>query len=339
MAVISSLKQTILYMRFYILLFLVAFCRQQIQAQNNYTDSVFVAPYTTAQSDTTPKKRVPLYIQIKVGAGFLLANNSLLSQAFSVPYTSITSSTNETALTTAQNNIAGKNFLALDLGFQIGMGKYFFIDVAPTALLSAPHLRNNLINSVGQTTVGSNIPMHYKQNKFMWQVGATFYETDYSISLGQIDNTNATIFILGQQANPTFYYKSSSSKSANYYAGIVQASQLNLTYNNSQMYIAPKVSFGSNSFKTHFHWAVSIAYNIPVHQKEYVSITQQGTVPNKGTYNNYMSNVNVPNSGISMYNNQTKDLPTPYLTKGFSAMITIGYNFINGPSHRKTKIK
>jgi|GEM_PF-6888833 len=324
-------------MRFYNLLFLFAFCMQQTQAQNNYPDSVFVTPNITTQPNTTVKKRVPLYIQVKVGAGFLFANNSQLSQTFRVPYTSVTSGSNEATLTTVQNNIAGKNFTTLGLGFQIGMGKYFFIDVAPTALVATPNLRSNLITAAGQTTVGSNIPLHYKQNKFMLQAGVTIFETDYNISLGQIDNTNASILIMGAQANPTFYYKSSSSKSPNYYEGIVQASQLNLTYNNSQMYIAPKVSFGSNSFKTQFHWAVSLSYNIPVHQKEYISVIQQGSVPNKGTYNNYMPSVNLPNSDVVMYNNQTKGAPTPYLAKGFSAMITIGYNFIGGPSHKKTK--
>lgn len=195
-------------MRSFVILTMFVFFAYWTQAQSTYLDSTFVAQ-PSIQQDTSQKKHLSLYIRIFTGFGELFSNNKHLSQKLSVPYTSTSSGSN--FLTINKNNFVGNNFLMIGGGFEIGIG-IFFLNIFPCGLLSNSSKYGKLPNGAGLTALGVNMPLHYKTKKFTLQIAAVLEDVDYDFSLGQINNTNTTIDILGKQVNPTFYHNGSTQK-------------------------------------------------------------------------------------------------------------------------------
>ncbi|MHB8260397.1 MAG: hypothetical protein ACYDCN_14890 [Bacteroidia bacterium] len=125
---------------------------------------------------------------------------------------------------------------------------------------------------------------------------------DYDFSLEQINNTNTTIDILGQQANSTFYYNSTSSKNPQWnYTGNVNATQLNVDYYCDHLYLAPKIGFCSNPLLSKFHWGFYMTYNFPIYRSEYFTLTQDGSASGHDvTFSHYLSDVSLAQSNATL---------------------------------------
>ena len=322
-------------MRLVFILGIVIFFVCKTQAQSAYLDSSFVAQ--PIHPDTFTKKYLPLYLQVFAGLGELFANNNHLSQELIVPYTSTSSGAN--MLTINKNNFIGNNFSMIGGGFEIGIGM-FFVNITVHEMLSNSFKYGKLPNGSGLTALGVNIPFQYKKKQFTLQIASVLYSIDYDFPLEPINNTNAVIDILGQQANPTFNYKSTSAKSGQWnYTGTVHATQLNIDFQENQLYLAPKIGICSNPLRSKFHWGFYTMYNFPIYKDEYFSLSQDGTVSGHDvTFSNYLSKVRIARSDATLYNNGLKASSTPYIARGFSLILTVGYNFINGAnSNKKSK--
>lgn len=77
-------------------------------------------------------------------------------------------------------------------------------------------------------------------------------------------------------------------------------------------------------------------YNLPIYKNEYFTLTQDGTASGHDvTFSKYFPDVKLAQSNATLFNNGTKAISTPYLAKGFSFIMTVGYNFINGNKIKK----
>lgn len=322
-------------MRILLVVGVIVFSVHKTKAQSTSFDSSFVT--RPIQQDTSQKKHVSLYLKIFAGVGELLSNNKHLSQSLSVPYTSTVAGYN--MLTVNKNNLVGNNFLMLGGGLEIGIGK-FFVTVFPQGLISNSRKYGTLPNGSGEFSLGINLPVSYNKKQFTLQLASALYSIDYDISLGQINNSNATIDILGEQANPTFHVKSNAKSGPWNYTGMVNATQLNVGYSNNQLYLAPKIGICSNTLRSKFHWGFYVMYNFPIYKDEYFSLSQDGTVSGHDvTFGNYLSKVRISHADAILLNNGIKSTSTPNIASGFAFMFTVGYNFINGINGNKKSKK
>ena len=107
-----------------------------------------------------------------------------------------------------------------------------------------------------------------------WVVRPSINIAAFSFSggnLGNIDNTKTTIYLLGEEANPTYstYYGTSKH--------IYQADRLAINYKQNQIGIQPKITLCTNPYKTKMSVQFFVSYFIPLFQSGGLQMIQYST--------------------------------------------------------------
>lgn len=127
-------------------------------------------------------------------------------------------------------------------------------------------------------------------------------KSNHTALLGTIDNTGATVHVLGSNVGPAFtvYYRSGATTYA--------AKNLNLYYGQDEVSLLPRVILASSTFKYKLVWELSIGYNIALFDSGAINMQQDD---GNGHSNDAGNTVSLKNKDIylSFNNRRTSDAP------------------------------
>ena len=143
---------------------------------------------------------------------------------------------------------------------------------------------------LGRRDLSQNGPERRYALKFSVNfIGCTEFPADGNYVLGSIDNWNQTIYLLGQEADPTF------SKSTSRYGGTqtYNVNTLDICYYQTEWSFMPKVSILPNPYRQHKLFELTIGYNLPVYEYNELSFVQRADEASQSAGTVHLSNRNV----------------------------------------------
>lgn len=145
-----------------------------------------------------------------------------------------------------------------------------------------------------------------KTNNCNWIIRPSININFFSFStgtIGTINNSHTTIYILDSEAKPTYTYSSSSGRHS--YTHTANANNLLVSYKQNQLGIEPKIAFCSNPYKKSFTIQIFASYFIPIYESSGLKLkqdTKTGLATNflSGSFKNSLNHHNEINA---TYNN------------------------------------
>lgn len=137
------------------------------------------------------------------------------------------------------------------------------------------------------------------------------YDEGSPFYLGNIDNENKYINVLGNVAAPTY---TTSGKSPQTY----EAKTLDIIYSQNEWALAPGISISSNPYKHYFFWQVEMGYNFVLHEKGGIILLQNNF--------NKIKTLDLSESRIKVSYNNTLIKSAPYIVDGFYAGVKAGFS-------------
>ncbi|HLZ89225.1 MAG TPA: hypothetical protein VKQ52_18340, partial [Puia sp.] len=145
------------------------------------------------------------------------------------------------------------------------------------------------------------------------------YTTDIAGSgsalFGSIDNYNKTLYLLGEEADPTFTTGGGRYSPPKTYT----ARTLDVSYSQRELALLPRVSIANNPFRGYGRWELSIGYNFPLVDRGGIFLKQVGDGSSKGI----SGAVNINNSDISASYDGKPIRSAPYRFGGLYAGVLL----------------
>lgn len=137
--------------------------------------------------------------------------------------------------------------------------------------------------------------------------------------LGDIDNSNKTVYLLGGESAPTFITTHDET---------INVSTLEVTYAQREWSLMPEVSLLPNPYKKPNHFELTVGYTLPIHDYGGLNFIQQGSSTSSGTSSNLIPGPNILNEAITAsYNNKPLKAPL-YRFGGF--YLELRFDVIDG---------
>jgi hypothetical protein len=147
------------------------------------------------------------------------------------------------------------------------------------------------------------------------------YATDASGSsseqLGNIDNTNKTIYLLGHTAGPTFTTQATRSSPAKTY----EATSLIVSYSQREFSLLPRISIANNPYRSYLRWELMIGYNFPWYDRGGIFLQQQSN----DEYQGLGGAVNINNPAITASYNNKPITKAPYRFSGIYTSVSLSF--------------
>ena len=274
-----------------------------------------------------------------IGDFFLPTTNDKLQISF--PYTSTNQSgilTNYT-FTSKQIEPFSNQLYSLDMNWECGNLKHFFTTqcllVNGVTNISAGYGYNFYFNRIkynDNEKEGRYNLNRLKQNQseVMFKLSLNLVYNNFSGSgtdnLGNIDNENQTINILGIESDPTFTTEEKESKYSKPKTVVHEAKSIDIGYDQNDWLIMPRIGISSNPMKHIFHWEFDLSYNFPFSEKEGLSLSRNDELSESDQLSGLIS----VKKGIYTTTLKNKIITTnPYKFYDFSMGLTIGFSLDN----------
>jgi hypothetical protein len=119
--------------------------------------------------------------------------------------------------------------------------------------------------------------------------------------LGDIDNSNKTVYLPGGESPSTFITGRNET---------INVSTLEVTYAQREWSLMPEVSLLPNPYRKPNHFELSVGYTLPISEYGGLNFIQQGSSTSSGTASHLLPGPNILSSGIAAsYNNQPLKAP------------------------------
>lgn len=216
-------------------------------------------------------------ISVLFGVGIMSTGNHSGKLNISVPYKTVDINN----FTTTQVFYGVNNHLFSNQSLEIQVG----LDFARPLYAFNVSMGLNVFYKGDFYSVGSGINLYLgqkgntlldKTKNCNWIIRPSLNINFFSFSttsLGSIDNSNRTIYILDTKAKPTFTYTTSSNHTSHSYTA--HADNLFITYKQKQLGLEPKIAFSSNPYKKAYTIQIFASYFIPIFESSGLIITQK----------------------------------------------------------------
>jgi hypothetical protein len=222
------------------------------------------------------------------------------------------------------SNLVSKKSPQLMLGLDISKPSYvinFSIEFNTSFIAT-----NNIYIGYGKNIYLKKLQektMARKIKQYTWLLRPSLSFSSFTFSsgnLGSITNTNTTINILGEVANPT--YNHHSTKGYSQYG--ITADNLVISYKQNELGILPKIALCTNPYKKMFTVQIFISYFLPITKTGSLLMVQES---NSSKYDYSFGNSNMKKNPqvIATYDNK-RFQSTPFKLNEISAGIILGIN-------------
>jgi len=290
---------------------------------------------TSAQTSQKEFKRnhsdtIPTFFTISyLGVGMLATNNHSGNLDVSFPYTTMDANGIKTEHTFngTTNELFSKQSIELTI-MTMDFGK-------PNYTLSfGVGINTKYGGSYWAFGYGRNIYLGKKEKSKIEKLKKSFWIFRPSLNvayfnfkggtLGNISNTNTTIFLLDQKVEPTYKY--------NYDSHTVNADNLSISYRQNQIGIEPKITFCTNPYKSFVSIQIFASCFLPIWESGGLSLKQssntdkQTNIVSNGITNSFNANPDI----TATYNNHTFHA-VPFHANYIHIGIIFGLNVLSRP--------
>jgi hypothetical protein len=155
--------------------------------------------------------------------------------------------------------------------------------------------------------------------KFSLNVSITADPRQGGDKLGNIDNSNKTVYLLGWESPPTFIATHDET---------INVSTLEVTYAQREWSLMPEVSLLPNPYRKPNHFELAVGYTLPISEYGRLNFVQQGSSISSGTASNLLPGPNILSGAITAsYNNKPLKAPL-YRFGGF--YLELRFDVIDG---------
>ncbi|MGD0711738.1 MAG: hypothetical protein ABR968_11250 [Bacteroidales bacterium] len=207
------------------------------------------------------------YSSFSIGTGELFHKNLNGPMQVSFPYTS-TDASGKTTSNIFTSNIINPfpqdQLTSMLLNFEVGLPSKYFID-----------FNVNLMRNINYFSLGCGYQVNMGSKEFVIKPSINLSvecNTTKGDDLGNIDNANKTVNLLGYESDPTFVipggkYHSEKDENTQY---------LEVDYSQDAFVITPQIGISNNQYEHRFHWEFDIGYNLAISEAGGVELTQYG---------------------------------------------------------------
>ncbi|MEO8759803.1 MAG: hypothetical protein ABI388_02095 [Bacteroidia bacterium] len=256
--------------------------------------------------------------------GGLFSENKPSDISISVPYTStnLNGMHQPSIFSSNDKNPFPHNYIIADF-YHLSIGrKYLFYDGGIGAL-GALSLNNKGVSNTltVNTGIGANVWLGKKDNhaqaRFLLKPSINFAYSDFSDWLGDVNNRNEYVDVLGITAKPTYNYTS------HHHTYTTNATTLSFLLQEQYINLYPKITLTTNPHNHTFYWGIDVAYYIPIYRKENLYLRQNSN--DKST--NYAGKIDASDSRINLQYNNNRVSQTPLNFNNLYVGFSIGVNF------------
>ena len=147
----------------------------------------------------------------------------------------------------------------------------------------------------------------------------TFYQ--FSRGLGNIDNRNADISILGYDSGPTFMITSTAGRSS--YTSTHTTDHLSVDFTQNVLALAPSIRLTSPT-SHQLYWAIQASWFLPLIDKGGLNLSQSDSTGTRHDFNNRFGLIGLDQPGISATFNGRPIDHSPYALGGLYLGATMG---------------
>jgi hypothetical protein len=207
------------------------------------------------------------YASFSIGMGELFHKSMDEPMQVSFPYTSTDASgktTNSLFISTPIRPFTPSQLTSMLLNLEIGRPSKYFVD------MNFNFMKNMFSSSIGY---GRQIDMGNKEFFIKPSINLTVeMSTENGDDLGNIDNINKTVDLLGYTSDPTFVIP----KGKHTPEMDENTQYMEVDYDQTSFAITPQIGISNNQYEHRFHWEFDIGYNLAISEEGGVDLMQYG---------------------------------------------------------------
>ncbi|MGN6648162.1 MAG: hypothetical protein ACTHJT_16680 [Cytophaga sp.] len=242
-----------------------------------FSASTIVSAQVSQRNELRREHSFPIQFGPKItllffGLGMVSTTNHTANMNISFPYETMDVNGVRTSHVFTGNSDRLLSGQSPQLSFGLDISKPFYVINFTTGFNTT---YQGAYYSVGY---GRNIYLGHQSQKLRerianctWILRPSLHITAFSFSggnLGNIDNTNTTIYLLGKEAGPTY------STSYGIVKHVYHSDRLAINYKQNQIGIQPKIVFCTNPYKTKMSVQLFVSYFIPLFQSGGLQLIQ-----------------------------------------------------------------